>query len=403
MTATSVAAGQSSALVARTREIDRPADLVDELDPDGFAWLEDGTGFVTAGIAARVAAADARAVLARIDVDDPVTRPGTGAVAVGALPFDATATGELVIPARVVGVDTDGRAWCTEIGTPLPVRAPQPPAATRFTVESRVDRTSWRAQVRTLLDAVAAGTLAKAVLAREVVVSSDAPFDTRAVIRRLRRTQGGCFVFAADGLVGATPELLVQRRGPTVVSRPMAGTIARGATGPADAAAEASLAASAKDGWEHRLVVEAVVEGLRGAGVDVTTVTGPQVARLATMSHLATTITGRIDRATPAMSALELACALHPTPAVGGEPREVALAMLRDLEPFDRHRYAGPVGWVDARGDGAWGVALRCAEIEGRKARLVAGAGIVAGSDPDAEWAETQAKLEPMLQALVSP
>jgi hypothetical protein len=120
MTATSVAAGQSSALVARTREIDRPADLVDELDPDGFAWLEDGTGFVTAGIAARVAAADARAVLARIDVDDPVTRPGTGAVAVGALPFDATATGELVIPARVVGVDTDGRAWCTEIGTPLP-------------------------------------------------------------------------------------------------------------------------------------------------------------------------------------------------------------------------------------------------------------------------------------------
>jgi len=146
-----------------------------------------------------------------------------------------------------------------------------------------------------------------------------------------------------------------------------------------------------------------VVNGLRGAGVRVTTVTGPQVARLATMSHLATTIAGDIEQSAPAMSALELACALHPTPAVGGEPREVALTMLRDLEPFDRGRYAGPVGWVDAGGDGAWGVALRCAEIEGNQARLVAGAGIVAGSDPDAEWAETQAKFEPMLQALVSP
>lgn len=403
MTATSLAAGHSSNLVARTREIDPPADLLDELDPDGFAWLEDGNGFVASGTAARVTAADARAVLARIDVDDPLVRPGTGALAVGALPFDAVATGELVIPARVVGVDGDRGAWCTEIGAPSPVRAPQPPAATRFTVESRVDRASWRAQVHTLLDAIAAGTLVKAVLAREVVVSSDAPFDTRAVAKRLRRTQGGCFVFAADGLVGATPELLVQRRGPTVVSRPMAGTIARGATGPADAAAEAALAASAKDGWEHRLVVDAVAEDLRGAGVDVTTVTGPQVARLATMSHLATTITGHFERSTPAISALELACELHPTPAVGGEPREVALTLLRELEPFDRHRYAGPVGWVDARGDGTWGVALRCAEIDGLQARLVAGAGIVAGSDPDVEWAETQAKLVPMLQALVSP
>jgi menaquinone-specific isochorismate synthase len=399
MTATSLAAG----LAARTREIDPPADLLDELAPDGFAWLEDGAGFVTSGVAARVAAADAGAVLAGIDVDDPITAPGTGALAVGALPFDTAAKRELVIPARVTGVDGDGRSWCTEIGDRFPVRAPQPPAATRFTVSSRVDRASWRAQVCALLDAIAAGTLAKAVLAREVVVSSDAPFDVRTVMSRLRRTQGGCFVFAADGLVGATPELLVQRRGPNVVSRPMAGTITRGSTGPADAAAEVALAASAKDGWEHRLVVEAVVHGLRAAGVDVANVTGPQVARLATMSHLATTITGVVDRSAPAVSALELSCALHPTPAVGGAPRDVAITMLRELEPFDRRRYAGPVGWVDARGDGAWGVALRCAELDGDQARLVAGAGIVAGSDPDAEWAETQAKFEPMLQALVAP
>ena len=121
------------------------------------------------------------------------------------------------------------------------------------------------------------------------------------------------------------------------------------------------------------------------------------------MSHLATTITGHVEPSPPSPSALDLACALHPTPAVGGAPRDAALTMLRELETFDRGRYAGPVGWVDGRGDGAWGVALRCAEIADDRARLVAGAGIVAGSDADAEWAETQAKLEPMLQVLVQP
>jgi isochorismate synthase EntC len=144
------------------------------------------------------------------------------------------------------------------------------------------------------------------------------------------------------------------------------------------------------------------VDGLRACGVDVTTVRGPEVARLATVSHLATTIAGTVEPRS-ARSALELALTLHPTPAVAGAPRDTALAVLRDLETFDRGRYAGPVGWVDALGDGEWAVALRCAELEGATARLVAGAGIVAGSDPDAEWAETQAKLEPMLRVLVQP
>jgi menaquinone-specific isochorismate synthase len=402
MTATFLTAGQSSALMARTRAIEPPADVLDELAPDGFAWFEDGAGLVTSGVAARIPAADAGVILAEIEVDDPISQPGTGAVAVGALPFDAGAAGELVIPARVVGL-TDGRAWRTEIGPPRGGRTSSPAVATRFAVESGVPRSLWRSQVRTLLDAIAAGTLAKAVLARDVVVTADAPFDVRGVIDRLRRTQGGCFVFAADGLVGATPELLARRRGGTIVSRPMAGTVARGATGQADAAAEAALAASAKDGLEHRLVVDAVVAGLRAGGVEVTSVTDPQVARLATMSHLATTITARVEQSSPSPSALELACGLHPTPAVGGAPRDAALATLRRLETFERGRYAGPVGWVDGRGDGSWGVALRCAEIEGASARLIAGAGIVAGSDPDAEWAETQAKFEPMLQVLVRP
>ena len=398
MTATSIAAG----LVARTREVDPPADLVDSLSPDGFAWLTDGSGFVTSGVAARVPAGDIDRVLAGIENDDPVSRAGTGAIAVGSLPFRGSAHGELVIPASVTGFDSDGRPWRTEIGSTAPLAPNAVPAPTRFSVEGRVSRTEWASQVHAILDAIEAGELAKAVLAREVVVHADAPFDARVVVDRLRATQGGCVVFAAGGNVGPTPELLVRRHGAAVVSRPMAGTIPRGATDAGDTAAEAALAASVKDGLEHRLVVDAVVDGLRTCGVDITSVRGPDVARLATVSHLATTIAGSVEPRS-ASSALELALRLHPTPAVAGAPRDTALTMLENLETFDRGRYAGPVGWVDAHGDGEWAVALRCAELDGSTARLVAGAGVVAGSDPDAEWAETQAKLEPMLRVLVQP
>jgi menaquinone-specific isochorismate synthase len=398
MTATSIAAG----LVARTREVEPRGELLDSLSPDGFAWLADGSGFVTSGIAARVRVGDVDRVLAGIENDDPVSRPGSGAIAVSSLPFRGAAQGELVIPSTVNGLDADGRAWRTDIGSTAPFAPSAVPAPTRFSVEGRVSRTEWASQVHTILAAIAAGALAKAVLAREVVVHADAPFDAHVVVDRLRATQGGCVVFAAGGNVGATPELLVRRRGTAVVSRPMAGTIPRGATDAGDSAAVAALAASVKDGLEHRLVVDAVVDGLRGTGVDITSVRGPDVARLATVSHLATTIAGTVDPRS-ARSALELALQLHPTPAVAGAPCDAALAMLEDLEPFDRGRYAGPVGWVDARGDGEWAVALRCAELDGTTARLVAGAGIVAGSDPDAEWAETQAKLEPMLRVLVQP
>jgi menaquinone-specific isochorismate synthase len=398
MTATSIAAG----LVARTREVEPPGDLLDSLSPDGFAWLTDGSGFVTSGVAARVRAGDVDRVLAGIESDDPVSRAGTGAIAVSSLPFRGAAQGELVIPASVSGLESDGRAWRTDIGSTVPFAPIVVPAPTRFSVEGRVSRTEWASQVRAILEAIAAGELAKAVLAREVVVHADAPFDARVVVDRLRATQGGCVVFAAGGNVGATPELLVRRRGTAVVSRPMAGTIPRGATDAGDSAAEAALAASVKDGLEHRLVVDAVVDDLRESGVDITSVRGPDVARLATVSHLATTIAGTVEPRS-ASSALELALRLHPTPAVAGAPRDAALAMLEDLETFDRGRYAGPVGWVDAHGDGEWAVALRCAELDGTTARLVAGAGVVAGSDPDAEWAETQAKLEPMLRVLVQP
>ncbi|HMF84321.1 MAG TPA: isochorismate synthase [Acidimicrobiia bacterium] len=388
--------------MARTRPVERPARLIDELAPDGFAWLRDGIGFVTAGAAARVPAPLAGRVLAGIEVDDPVHTPGTGAIAVGALPFGHPVAGDVTIPASVSGIDARGRAWRTEIGPPVPAAVGSLAPATRFSVEGRVSRSSWFAQVRAVLDAIHAGEVAKVVLAREVVVHADALFDAPAVVERLCATQGDCAVFADDGLVGASPELLVRRNGHEVLSRPMAGTIPRRATDDNDRAAEAALTASAKDGLEHRLVIDDVVHGLRECGVDVTTVRGPEAARLATVIHLATTIAGTVDTRS-ASSALDLALRLHPTPAVAGAPRDRALSMLQQLESFDRGCYAGPVGWVDAQGDGEWAVALRCAELDGSTARLVAGAGIVAGSDPDAEWAETQAKFEPMLRVLVQP
>jgi menaquinone-specific isochorismate synthase len=388
-------------LVARTREIAPPDDLLEALGPGGFAWLRDGRGFVTSGVAARVRADRADELLAGIERDD-----GPAPLAVGALPFDAPGAGELVVPAQLVGLGADGSAWVTEISPhgapPLPLetapeRAPEPG---RFVVRRSSDPQDWTAAVEAILAAIARGELQKAVLARQATVEANGPFDLHRVLDRLRARQAGCFVFADGGFVGASPELLVARTGTRVVSRPMAGTVARGATESDDALQVQALARSSKDAWEHRVVVDAVTAALARHCTDVHAGAEPEIARLATVSHLVTTITGTVADAS---SALALACSLHPTPAVGGTPTDIALALLHDLEGFERDRYAGPVGWVDATGDGQWAVGLRSGRIDGTTATITAGAGIVAGSEPSSEWAETQAKLEPMLQALIRP
>jgi isochorismate synthase EntC len=175
-----------------------------------------------------------------------------------------------------------------------------------------------------------------------------------------------------------------------ITSRPLAGT----------APNVACLRASRKDAHEHELVVRAVVESL-ARSCDGVRAHGPDAVQFADIAHLATTVTARVDD--ESTSVLDLVAALHPTPAVAGTPRAAAVETIRQLEPSPRGRYAGPCGWVDARGDGEFVVALRCAEIDRTRARLHAGAGIVAGSDATAEWAETQSKLEPMLRALVRP
>jgi menaquinone-specific isochorismate synthase len=380
---------------AVTREVPLPDDALGGFDPHGFAWLHHGTRLVTSGITARISPPDAAAVLAAVDTDDPVGLPGTGAVAVGALPFDPEAAGELVVPARVHGVH-DGRAWITEIGPGEPAAAVATAPPTRFQVAAPRTRADWRVAVERALAAIDAGALEKVVLAREVLIEADAAFDAGEIVRGLVAHQPGSFVYASEGFVGASPELLVRRVGAVVESRPVAGTTVADSD-----EALLALAASVKDTREHRFVVDGIVDVLGPRCEQLHADAVPEVAVFGPVAHLATPIRGRLVAPTP--SALDLARLLHPTPAVGGTPQRAALDASRELEGFDRGRYAGPVGWVDARGDGEWAIALRGAELDGARARLVAGAGIVAGSDPEAEWAETQAKLEPMLRALVRP
>jgi menaquinone-specific isochorismate synthase len=388
-----VASAQHTGLRAVTRVVDERGDLVEHLASDGFAWIQDGIGFVTAGVAAVVEPRSAAAFLAAIEHDDEVGTAGTGPLAVGALPFDLTESHPLVVPQRIVGCLPDGRSWVTQLAPSVPEGPDRTEAPRSFTVEARTTHDEWCDIVRRALEVIERSELEKVVLARRVDVTTDRPIDVRRIVARLLDEQPGCFVYASDGLVGATPELLVRRRGVAVESRPMAGTV----VGYGDDAL-ARLHDSEKDARVHRPVPQAIAAALAPSCTMLVIPEQPCVVQFASVGHLVTPIEGRLSD--PAPDAYTLAAALHPTPAVGGMPRDVALQTIAVLEPHPRGRYAGPVGWIDARGDGEWGVALRGAVMEGERATLHAGAGIVAGSIAENEWRETEAKLEPMLRAL---
>jgi menaquinone-specific isochorismate synthase len=414
-------------LFSRVVRLDDGLDPLDLAGDDGFVWHSPGGALVGLGVAARVpagtgpgrvvrAAETVAPLLEAAEVADP-GHTGLGPAAVGALPFHPATPGELVVPSLLLRTDPEGRTWAVRT-EPGPFPPPDPaelvarfraPAAAPWPAARRLDGQgsaggfgleSWRAAVRAALEAIGAGRLDKVVLAREAAVEAQGPFPRGELLRRLRRRSGGStYLYASGGFVGASPELLVRRRGRVATSRPMAGTVPRGASAAAEADGLARLTGSPKEAVEHRLVVDAVAEGLAKVA-DRVEVGKPEVVRLATVAHLATEITA--DLTGPLPTALELAGMLHPTPAVGGSPRDAALAAIAALEPFDRGCYAGPVGWVDRAGDGEWAVALRGASLDGRHARLLAGAGIVPGSDPDAEWAETEHKLRAMLEVLLS-
>jgi menaquinone-specific isochorismate synthase len=270
-----------------------------------------------------------------------------------------------------------------------------------FTLTPSLSHEEWCELVAAAVDAIDRGGLEKIVLARDVVVDADRPLVVPAILARLRALYPSCTTFSMDGFVGASPELLVSRLGHTIASHPLAGTIPHRGDPQADERAAAALLESPKEIAEHQLVVDAVAAELRPLCCQLSVPLRPSIVSRRNVSHLGTLVAGRLE--TPAPGALELARRLHPTPAVGGTPTRAALDWLARHERLERGRYAGPVGWVDGNGDGLFSVGIRSAEVSGERARLFAGVGIVEGSEPERELAETQLKLQALLAAIVRP
>jgi menaquinone-specific isochorismate synthase len=392
-------------LVARTRRLDRDVDLLAVAGRSGVLFEQSGSGFAGRGEAIRIGSRhDVDDALASIAVDDEVGAPGTGPVAFGALPFQGDTS--FVVPAIVVGKTDDGTRWMTTVGeseSEPPVLADDvaPGAPSEFSVRAARPPAEWCDAVARAVAAMQRGEYDKVVLAREIHVDADEPIDVVEVLRRLRASYPSAFVFSIDGFVGASPELLVSRTGDVVRSQPMAGTTARTGDPATDQRLAASLLASAKDRAEHQITIDTVLDAVLPFCSYVDSEPEPSIVTLANVQHLASLVEGRLS--SPPASVLALVEALHPTPAVCGHPRAEALQAIAALEGFDRGRYAGTVGWVDRHGNGRFAVSIRCAQIEGAHARLVAGNGIVADSDPVTELAETRAKLNALLSALVRP
>jgi menaquinone-specific isochorismate synthase len=364
-----------------------------------------------------------RGFVERLEIHDEVGVPGSGPVAFVSFAFDDDPGRSVLVVPRVVVGRRAGRSWITEIdarpgevrprrrgGTlampaagstrlrtavsPAPRVAVQPPTELRW-AEGGMPAARWRSVVAEAVRRMRAGELDKVVLARDLVAHSATPFDPRHLLASLAVANPHCWTYAVDNLVGATPELLLRRRGGYVDSRVLAGTSWPG--GPID------LLGSAKIRQEHEVAVESLVSTLAPVCTWVRS-TGPAPLRLPSLTHLSTDVRAELADQTRG-SLLSLAEAVHPTAAVGGTPRPVALSLITELETaggMDRGRYAGPVGWLDAQGDGELGIALRCAQLRGRAARLFAGCGLVAHSDPDIELAETEAKFRAVREALTS-
>jgi menaquinone-specific isochorismate synthase len=306
----------------------------------------------------------------------------------------------LLVPEVVVGRRGD-RTWVTTVGAATALPSPEPPRAPVGLVfaDGAVDGERWMSIVAEGVRRIDDGDLEKVVLARDLVASAEEPIDVRWPVTRLARDYEMCWTFHVDGMFGATPELLVRRERGLVTSRVLAGTIRRTGDDAHDLALAATLARSSKDLEEHEYAVRSVADALEPHCSSMNVPEAPFVLHLPNVMHLATDVAGVVHDA-ETVSSLQLAAALHPSAAVGGTPTVEAVALIREIEEMDRGRYAGPVGWLDAAGDGEWGIALRSGHVEGSTVRLFAGCGIVSDSAPEAELAESQAKFLPVRDAL---
>lgn len=420
-------------LVARTVAIDpldsRIGALIELLPAQSpLAWIRRGDGIVGWGEVARFTATGRERFSQAVDfwnearthaiIRDEVALPGTGPVAFGTFGFSfkTASPSTLVVPRVVVG-RRDGVSWLTVIST----------ADSPFTAELSLDsvrdladdvaapgdvtyrsgslsETEWSDVVAQAVELISTGELDKIVLARDEVGTATQPIDVRFLLNNLAQQYENCWTFSVDGMVGATPELLVRTEKGLVTSRVLAGTIQRTGDEDTDTARAAMLAHSSKDLEEHEYAVRSVADALKPFCTSMNVPESPFVLHLPNVLHLATDVTAVVDAERGATS-LSLASALHPTAAVCGTPTMLAAATILDIEGMDRSRYAGPVGWMGSDGDGEWGIALRSAELDPldpHTIRLFAGCGIVAASEPASELAETHAKLQPMKQALAT-
>lgn len=355
-----------------------------------------------------------RAIAAAAQVDDPVQLPGTGLVAFGSFVFDPQSERENVlrVPGMIVGRHS-GRAWVTRLAfddTPdepepeLPPRSPFGPHWSATLGPGRQSAEGYQDAVRRAVEAIGAREVGKVVLARDIVGTVPAGSDLRRLVRSLLEGYPDCWVFAVDGLIGASPETLVTVSAGTVTARVLAGTTARGGDADSDVAAALALTRSTKDQEEHRFAVRSVLAALEPHTSSLAAAEQPFTLKLPNVWHLATDVEGVLSESA---SSLDLLSVLHPTAAVAGTPTAAAMDLIRRLEPFDRGRYAGAVGWTGASGDGEWAIALRCAQID-RAApssptaplTAYAGAGIVADSVPESELLETRVKFRPIVEAL---
>nr|WP_208380480.1 isochorismate synthase [Frigoribacterium endophyticum] len=382
-------------------------DVVDRSSP--LVFVRGGAGMAGIGEAVRLefsgpsrmrdAAAAWRELAGRAAVDDEVRVPGTGLIAFGSFAFDdeSADTSVLIVPSIVIG-RRDGVAWITRVdGAELPAGTPVGASVRLRLREGELSAAGYADAVARAVDAIGAGDVSKVVLARDVVGQLPPEADLRLVAATLLTAYPDCYAFAVDGLIGASPETLVRSERGEVSARVLAGSAARGVDAVSDERAAHALATSPKDLDEHAFALRSLLLSLGPHATDVVTGEQPFTLKLPNLWHLASDVRGRL---TDGSSSLDLIDSLHPTAAVAGTPTREALALIRELEPFDRGRYAGPVGWVGADGDGEWAIALRCAHVspEG-EVRAFAGAGVVAESVPEREVAETTMKFQPVVQA----
>lgn len=399
-------------LVVETVAADDIGLLIPLLDPrDPLLFIRRGEGVAGIGETLRLefsgptrladAAAAWRSLVADAVVTDPIALPGSGLIALGSFAFSehSAATSVLIVPSVVIGRRA-GRSWITRINAataPIPIPTVLGPEYRISLEPGAMSTDAFVAAVDAAIAEIASGGVRKVVLARDLVGRLPEGADLRRVLTYLALGYPDSFTYAVNGLVGSSPETLVRVDRGSVTARVLAGTIGRGADADTDLAAAVTLATSPKDLDEHHYAIADVLRSLSPHSSTLATSEQPFTLKLPNLWHLASDVEGTLsDGAT----SLDLVGALHPTAAVAGSPTDAALELIARLEPFDRGRYAGPVGWVDGNGDGEWAVALRCAHVSSTgRITAYAGAGIVRESQAAKELAETKMKFRPIVEA----